>query len=157
MILIICRSGEMLVVVGILVKFRGNMYYWCIRVRRPILGLLYGCPWICRVWMVGFILLNIILYYRNNLYRYLVDLNDMSLVSWMAIMDGGVDLFVSDWSPSNVVLNVPQFHDSILVAGFVHGVFWGFMGGWFCMGLECIKFGISCRHFKASSVIFSRR
>jgi hypothetical protein len=37
----------------------------------------------------------------------------------MAIMDGGVGLFVSDCSPGNAVFSVPQFHDNILVAGFV--------------------------------------
>jgi hypothetical protein len=42
------------------------------------------------------VLLNIILYCGNNLCRYLVDLNAVSLVSWMAIMDGGVGLFVND-------------------------------------------------------------
>jgi hypothetical protein len=42
------------------------------------------------------VLLNIILYCRNNLCKYLVDLDVVSLVSWMAIMDGGVGLFVSD-------------------------------------------------------------
>jgi hypothetical protein len=47
----------------------------------------------------------------------------------MAIMDGGVGIFVKDWSPGNVVLSVPQFHEIILVFGLVCGVFWGFMGG----------------------------
>jgi hypothetical protein len=37
----------------------------------------------------------------------------------MAIMDGGVGLFVNDWSPGSAVFSVPQFHDIILVAGFV--------------------------------------
>jgi hypothetical protein len=31
------------------------------------------------------------------------------------------------------------------------------MGGWFGMELGCVKFGIGCRHFKASSIIFSGR
>jgi hypothetical protein len=44
MILIICRYGEMLAVVGILVIFPRNAYCWYIRVSRPPLGLLYGCP-----------------------------------------------------------------------------------------------------------------
>jgi hypothetical protein len=39
MILIICRYGEILVVVGILIIFLGNAYYWCIRISRPPLGL----------------------------------------------------------------------------------------------------------------------
>jgi hypothetical protein len=43
-ILIICKYGVILVVVGILVIFPGNAYCWCIRVNRPPLGLLYGCP-----------------------------------------------------------------------------------------------------------------
>jgi hypothetical protein len=29
------------------------------------------------------------------------------------------------------------------------------MGGWFYIGLGCVKFGIGCRHFNASSAIFS--
>jgi hypothetical protein len=41
----------------------------------------------------------------------------------MAIMDGGVGLFVISCSPGNAVLSVPQFHISIFVAGFVHGIF----------------------------------
>jgi hypothetical protein len=47
----------------------------------------------------------------------------------MAIMDGGAGLFVRDWSPSNAVLSVLQFHETILVFGLVCGMFWGFMGG----------------------------
>jgi hypothetical protein len=31
------------------------------------------------------------------------------------------------------------------------------MGGWFCMELGCIKFGIGCRHFSDSNAIFSGR
>jgi hypothetical protein len=37
----------------------------------------------------------------------------------MAIMDGGVGLFIISCKPGNVVLSVPQFHVSIFVAGFV--------------------------------------
>jgi hypothetical protein len=66
-----------------------------------------------------FVLLNIILYCGNNLCRYLVDLDVVSFVSWMAIMDGGVGLFVNDCIPGNVVFSVPQFHVIILVGGFV--------------------------------------
>jgi hypothetical protein len=40
----------------------------------------------------------------------------------MAIMDGGVGLFVNDWSPGSAVFSVPQFHEIILVSGFVCGV-----------------------------------
>jgi hypothetical protein len=29
------------------------------------------------------------------------------------------------------------------------------MGGWFCKGVGCVKFGIGCRYFKVSSAIFS--
>jgi hypothetical protein len=68
----------------------------------------------------------------------------------MAIMDGGVGLFVNDWNPSSTVFRVPQFHDIILVAGFVCVVCGGIMGGWCCMGLGCVKFGIGCMHFSAS-------
>ena len=34
----------------------------------------------------------------------------------MVIMDGGMGLFVKDWSFSNAIFSEPQFHDSILVA-----------------------------------------
>jgi hypothetical protein len=60
-ILMICRYGEIFVVVGILVMFHGNAYCWCIRVSRPLLGLLYGCPWVRWVWVGVIVLLNIIL------------------------------------------------------------------------------------------------
>jgi hypothetical protein len=43
-ILIICRYGDMLLVVGILEIFPGNVWFWCIRVSRPLRGLLYGWP-----------------------------------------------------------------------------------------------------------------
>jgi hypothetical protein len=51
-----------------------------------------------------------------------VDLDAVSLVSWMAIIDGGVGLFVSACIPGSAVFSVPQFHDIILVSGFVYGV-----------------------------------
>jgi hypothetical protein len=41
----------------------------------------------------------------------------------------GVGLFISDCSPGSVVLSVPQFHVSMLVAGIVCGVFRGFRIG----------------------------
>lgn len=82
-------------------------------------GFVYGCPWILRIWVLVFVLLNIILYCGNNLCKYLVDLDAVSLVSWMAIMDGGVGLFANDCSPGNAVFSVPQFHDIIFVGGFV--------------------------------------
>jgi hypothetical protein len=75
----------------------------------------------------------------------------------MAIMAGGVGLFISDCSPTDAILSAPQFHDIMLVAGFIRGVFCGFMDGWFCMGLGCVKFGSGCRHFRASSVILLGR
>jgi hypothetical protein len=31
------------------------------------------------------------------------------------------------------------------------------MGGWFCIGLGCVKFGIGCRHFNVSMAIVSGR
>jgi hypothetical protein len=43
-ILILCRNGEISLVVGILVIFPRNAYFWYIRVSRPPLGLLYSCP-----------------------------------------------------------------------------------------------------------------
>jgi hypothetical protein len=80
-ILIICKYGEIFSVVGILVILLGNAYCWCIRVSRPILGLLYGCPCVRQCWVFVFVLLNIILYCGNILCRYLVDLDAVSLVS----------------------------------------------------------------------------
>jgi hypothetical protein len=49
------------------------------------------------------VLLKIILYCRNSLWRYFVDLDAVSLVSCMAIMKGGVDLFISACRPGNTV------------------------------------------------------
>jgi hypothetical protein len=46
----------------------------------------------------------------------------VSLVSWMAIMDGGFSLFVRFWSPSSAVFSVPQFHVIMLIVVFVWGV-----------------------------------
>jgi hypothetical protein len=43
-ILIICRYGDISLVVGILVILPGNAYSWCIRISSPPLRLLYGCP-----------------------------------------------------------------------------------------------------------------
>jgi hypothetical protein len=51
-----------------------------------------------------------------------VDLDVVSLVSCMAIMEGGVRLFINSCKPGSTVLSAPQFHDSILVVGFVYGV-----------------------------------
>jgi hypothetical protein len=36
-----------------------------------------------------------------------------------------------------------------------YSMFWGVMGGWFCIGLGCVKFGIGCKHFNVSRAIFS--
>jgi hypothetical protein len=46
--------------------------------------------------VVEVVLLNIILYCGNNLCRYLVDLDAVSLVSLIAIIGGGLGIFVSD-------------------------------------------------------------
>jgi hypothetical protein len=63
------------------------------------------------------------LYCGNILCKYLVDLDAVSLVSWMAIIDGGVDLFIISCKPGSMVLSMPQFHFNIFVAGFrVRGV-----------------------------------
>jgi hypothetical protein len=80
-----------------------------------------------------------------------VDLDAMSLVSCMAIMEGGVGLFISACSPSNVVCSELQFHDSMLVAGFVCGMLRACKIGWFWVGLGVVKFGRGCRHFSVSS------
>jgi hypothetical protein len=53
------------------------------------------------------VLLNIILYCGNNLWRYLVDLDTVSLVSCMAIMEGGVGLFINVCIPGSAVLSEP--------------------------------------------------
>jgi hypothetical protein len=42
--LIICKYGEISSMVGILEILLENAYCWYIRVSRPPLGLLYGCP-----------------------------------------------------------------------------------------------------------------
>jgi hypothetical protein len=101
--------------------------------------------------------LNIILYCANNLCKYLVDLDAVSLVSYMATMEGGVDVFISACRPGSAVLSVPQFHDNMLVVGFVCGMLHRFRIGWFCIGLGSVKFGRRCRHFRVSSAIFSGR
>jgi hypothetical protein len=51
-----------------------------------------------------------------------VDLDAVSLVSCMAIIEGGVGLFVSICRSGNAVWSEPQFHVNMLVAGFVCGV-----------------------------------
>ena len=61
-IFIICKYGEISLVVGILVILPRNAYFWCIRLNRPPLGLLYGWPLVQRCWIFVFVLLNIILY-----------------------------------------------------------------------------------------------
>jgi hypothetical protein len=129
-ILIICRYGDISSVVGILVILPGNAYSWCIRVSSPPLGLLYGCPWIRWGWVFVVVLLNIILYCGNNLWRYLVDLDVVSLVSCMAIMEGGVGFFINACRLGNAVLSAPQFHDNMLVVGFVCGVLCACRIGW---------------------------
>ena len=53
-------------------------------------------------------LLNIILYFGNSLCKYLVDLDLVSFVSWMAIINGGSFLFANDSSPGSAVFSVPQ-------------------------------------------------
>jgi hypothetical protein len=63
-----------------------------------------------------------------------VDLDAVSLVSCMAIMEGGVGLFVNACRPSSAVLSAPQFHDNILVAGFVYGVLHACRIGWSWIG-----------------------
>jgi hypothetical protein len=78
----------------------------------------------------------------------------MSLVSCMAIIEGGVGLFINACKPDKAVLSAPQFHDSMLVAGFVYGMFRGCRIGCSCMGLEVVKFGRGCRYFRASSASF---
>jgi hypothetical protein len=81
----------------------------------------------------------------------------VSLVSCMAIMEGGVGLFINAYSPGSAVFSAPQFHDNMLVAGFVYGVLCVCRIGWFCMGLGVVKFGRECRHFRALSASFSGR
>jgi hypothetical protein len=86
-----------------------------------------------------------------------VDLDAVSLVSCIAIMEGGVGLFVNACRPSSVVLSAPQFHDSMLVAEFVYGVLCACRIGWSRMGLGVVKFGSGCKHFKVSSASFLGR
>jgi hypothetical protein len=98
--------------------------------------------------------LNIILYCGNNLCKYLVDLDAMSLVSCMTTWRGGVDVFINVCRPGSAVLSMPQFQNNMLVARFVCGMLRGFRIGWFCIELGSIKFGRRCRHFRVSSAIF---
>jgi hypothetical protein len=100
------------------------------------------------------VLLNIILYFGNSLCKYLVDFDAVSLVSRMAITEGGVGLFISACRPSNAVLRAPQFHDNMLMAGFVYGLLRVCKIGWFCMGLGSVKLRRGCRHFRVSNAIF---
>jgi hypothetical protein len=86
-----------------------------------------------------------------------VDLDAVSLVSCMAIMEGGVGLFVIACSPGSAVLSAPQFHDNMLIAGFVYGVLRVCRMGWSWIGLGIVKFGSGCRHFRVSSASFSGR
>jgi hypothetical protein len=60
-----------------------------------------------------------------------VDLDTVSLVSCMAIMEGGVGLFINVCIPGSAVLSEPQFHDNMLVDGFVYGVLRSYRIGWF--------------------------
>jgi hypothetical protein len=46
----------------------------------------------------------------------------------MAIMEGGMGLFISSCIPGMAVLSTPQFHDSMLVAEFVCGMLYGLDG-----------------------------
>jgi hypothetical protein len=156
-ILIICKYGDISSVAGILVILHGNAYSWCIRIINPSLGLLYGCHWILRGWVFVAVLLNIILYCGNNIWRYLVDLDAVSLVSCMAIMEGGVGLFINACRPGNVVFSAPQFHDSMLVAGFVYGVLCPCSIGWSWIGLGIVKFGRRYRYFRTSIASFLGR
>jgi hypothetical protein len=59
-----------------------------------------------------------------------VDLDVVSLVSCMAIMEGGVDLFISACRPGNAILRALQFHNIMLVVGFVYGVLRTCRIGW---------------------------
>jgi hypothetical protein len=86
-----------------------------------------------------------------------VDLDIVSLVSCMAIMMGGVGLFINACRPGNAVWSEPQFHDNMLVARFVYGILRACRIGWFWIGLRIVKFGRRCRHFRVSSTSFSGR
>ena len=57
-----------------------------------------------------------------------MDLDAVIFVSCMAIMVGGLGLFANACISGSAVFIVPQFHDTILVAGFVYGMFCGFIG-----------------------------
>jgi hypothetical protein len=86
-----------------------------------------------------------------------VDLDAVSLVSCMAIMEGGVELFVNACRLGSAVLSAPQFHDNILVAGFLYGMSRVCRIGWSWMGLGVVKLGSGCRHFRVSNASFSGR
>jgi hypothetical protein len=81
----------------------------------------------------------------------------VSLVSYIAIMEGGVGLFINACRSGNAVLSTPQFHDNILEARFVYGVLRACRIGWFWIGLGVVKLGRGCRHFRVSSARFLGR
>jgi hypothetical protein len=86
-----------------------------------------------------------------------VDLEAVSLVSCMAIIEGGVGLFINACSLGNAVWSDPKFHDSMLTAGFVYGMLHACRIRWFWIGLGIVKFGRGCRHFRVSSASFLGR
>ena len=86
-----------------------------------------------------------------------MDLDAVSLVSYMAIMERGVCFFVNACRPGSVVLSVSQFHDIMLVSGFVYGVLCAYRIGCSWMGLGIVKFGSGSRHFRVSNASFLGR
>ena len=59
-----------------------------------------------------------------------MDLDAVSLVSCMAIIEGGVGLFINACRLDKAMLSIPQFHDIMLVAGFVYRVLCTCRIGW---------------------------
>jgi hypothetical protein len=59
-----------------------------------------------------------------------VDLDAVSLVSCMAIMEGCGGLFINVCRRGIAVWSAPQFHDNMVVAGFVCRVLCGCRIGW---------------------------
>ena len=109
-IYVICRYGEIVDGVGILVMLPGYAYFMFISVRSPPLAGVYGI--LCCIHLVNVcVLLNISLYCGNKFCMYFVDFFAVNFVSCMVIIAG---LFgVSDmswWRFGKAVFSEEAFH-----------------------------------------------
>ena len=118
-IFIICKYGDMLAGVGILLTFPGKAYLLCISVSRPPLLGLYGI--LCCMHLVKVcVLLKMSLYSGNKFCIYLVDLVAVSFVSCMFMIAVFVGvLFMRFCRFGRVVLSEDAFHVMMLVSWFM--------------------------------------